>query len=382
MQITGNGGAARWKRGISLDQLFTWPPLISRDPPAYAWPPFDEDRYRIADTDLARLKAIGFDFIRLPVDPAIFLSEAAPDKRAVLNDRLREHIQRIRAQGLGLIVDLHASNQNPAFPAESMAGAGPLGEKHLQAYAALVGDIAALLAPFPDVGFELINEPALPHDDGDWSGNLKVLYDAARRAAPDSRLVISGANYGRARELIHLDPGPYIAHDTVFTFHAYEPTAFTSQGTNDDRQPVAGLPWPAAAGSMDQSLAASRARLDEEALEPGMRERAWNAVHDLVHTYFFQDWGQANIDQEFDAVAGWAKTAGIAPDRVLLGEFGAGHAAGDEGRARWLRAMREAAEQRGFGWALWAYAAGDMALAGPDGDFDTVTLEALGLALA
>jgi endoglucanase len=368
------------KRGLNLAHLFTWPPLTAADPVAYAWPPFEGAPHQITDAELGRITAAGFDFVRLPVDPAIFLAETAPDRRAVLYDRLRDHVRRIQARGLGLLVDLHSSPQNPAFSPEAMAGAGPQGERHLAAYAALVADLAGVLAAFPEVALEPINEPAVTDagEAGDWAGRMQTLYATARAAAPDMTLVISGADYDHARDLVRLDPKPYAGQNAAFTFHSYEPFTFTHQGAAADLKHVAALPWPACAGSMDETLAACRAKLDAEALAPAARERAWSVLHDQVHTYFFQDWGPAQIDREFDAVAVWAKAAGIAPDRVLLGEFGAGGAPAAD-RARWLRAMREAAGQRGFGWALWAYAAADFSLAGPDGRFDDATLEALGL---
>ncbi len=62
------------------------------------------------------------------------------------------------------------------------------------------------------------------------------------------------------------------------------------------------------------------------------------------------------IGAAFDLVADWARAHGNVP--VLLGEFGAYGTADMESRARWTRAVRQAAEQRGFGWAYWEFAAG------------------------
>ena len=43
---------------------------------------------------------------------------------------------------------------------------------------------------------------------------------------------------------------------------------------------------------------------------------------------------------------------------VYLGEFGVYEKAPDESRARYIRAVRQAAEKHGWGWAVWSYNGG------------------------
>lgn len=62
------------------------------------------------------------------------------------------------------------------------------------------------------------------------------------------------------------------------------------------------------------------------------------------------------IGSAFDLVRDWAAANGNPP--VLLGEFGAYHTANMAARVRWTRAVREAAEARGFGWTYWEFGAG------------------------
>ncbi len=57
-----------------------------------------------------------------------------------------------------------------------------------------------------------------------------------------------------------------------------------------------------------------------------------------------------------DQVLAWAQDHGGLP--VLLGEFGAYGTADMDSRVRWTRAVRQAAEARGFGWAYWEFGAG------------------------
>lgn len=62
------------------------------------------------------------------------------------------------------------------------------------------------------------------------------------------------------------------------------------------------------------------------------------------------------ITTAFDQVQSWAEANGNPP--VLLGEFGAYGTADMPSRVRWTRAVREAAEAHGFGWAYWEFGAG------------------------
>ncbi len=62
------------------------------------------------------------------------------------------------------------------------------------------------------------------------------------------------------------------------------------------------------------------------------------------------------IATAFDQVLAWAEANGGLP--VFVGEFGAYGAADMDARVRWTRAVREAAEARGFGWAYWEFGAG------------------------
>lgn len=62
------------------------------------------------------------------------------------------------------------------------------------------------------------------------------------------------------------------------------------------------------------------------------------------------------IGSAFGLVRAWSAANGNPP--VLLGEFGAYETADMAARVRWTRAVREAAEARGFGWAYWEFGAG------------------------
>src|SRR5689334_8059616 len=102
--------AGEWpfRRGVN-----TWPWFaLTREFPAprtdYDWPPFQSQRPVPTPADLARLRASGLDFIRLPVDPGPFLAAEA-GQHAELMDMLDAAVDTARAADLGVIVNVQAN---------------------------------------------------------------------------------------------------------------------------------------------------------------------------------------------------------------------------------------------------------------------------------
>ena len=154
------------KRGLNLDIWTTWPQEDRWDDPDVVLP-FPEWRQTLDAGGLAALKAAGFDFVRMPVDPAPFLS----DKTAELRDRLVESVvesaRLVNAAGLKVVVDLHLI---PAGGSRSVGMSRGDGR---------CGDVRPLCRAGPDdgrtrwpgedpalVAFEPMNEPVVDCEDG------------------------------------------------------------------------------------------------------------------------------------------------------------------------------------------------------------------------
>jgi endoglucanase len=377
-----------FRRGINIHHLLNWPETrFTRSRFSYLWPPYASARYQMSDAEITALSHAGFDFVRVTVAPDIFLKVDAA-KRAVLHALLRRTVERFLAAGLGVIVDLH--------PIDSPAKLGPRaivadpGGPLFAAYVALAGDVAATLAPLADqrVALELFNEPPILDTPGpaQWQAMAQCLCRAARSQAPGLWLVVSGGRDGDPSGLLALDPAPFDPQRVLFSFHYYEPLAFTHQTANQFRR-IAGLPWPVGAG--DALAALARASLDIAGHDGA---DGADAALDLANTgaaladCVARNHGPASIAAHLRAVADWGKRRGVARSHILLGEFGvvkraAGfRGADDASRARWLRAVRLTAESEGFGWCFWDYKRDGFALAdGAGARLDRVALNALGL---
>ena len=82
-----NAATFHGKRGISFDIWTTWPEESRWDDESVMFP-FPEWRRTVGEKELDDLKAAGFDFIRIPVDPSPFLSE----KTSAIRDRLFDEV--------------------------------------------------------------------------------------------------------------------------------------------------------------------------------------------------------------------------------------------------------------------------------------------------
>ena len=94
------------KRGINLDIWTTWPPEDRWDEPDVD-PALSGMAQEPGRNDLAALKAAGFDFVRMPVDPSPFLSDRAAGLRDRLVASVVESARLINEAGLKVVVDMH-----------------------------------------------------------------------------------------------------------------------------------------------------------------------------------------------------------------------------------------------------------------------------------
>ena len=378
--LVSSAPAPTFRRGISIHHALNWPSTVGSGPTLdYVWPPFRETEHQLSDGELDTLRAAGFDFIRLTVDPSIYItalgrrgsSAAGADRDLDALDAIALTLaRRILARGFGLIFDLHPVAVNPAFaPARLVASAT---SREFEAYAGLVEHIARMLADIPvgGVAFELMNEPGIGRlaDAKRWQAMLETLHSRARAGSATLPLLLSGCQWDSPGALRALDVTPFAKSNVFYTFHYYEPFPLTHQGVHgmEGLRYLSGVSWPPRETS-DEAIARSFAAIDAAGLDAASAETEKAAAKKALIAYFADPKGPRFIEAEFARVANWARGEGIPNDRIILGEFGATRplTAADTGWLTWLSAVRSAAEAHGFAWAYWAYRGwGGMELAG------------------
>lgn len=176
--------------------MLNWAALVEGSSSEYAWPPFQHPQYQVSRSEMEDLREPGFDFVRLTVDPGVFI-QALRNERPRPFDVVVGSVRRFLAAGLGVFVDLHPNPQHPDNLPESFVRG--MDAPAFLAYRDAVAEAAAALAPLagPRVALELMNEPQIgpgfPDDSpSSWPPMLRALHDAARARAPGLTLVLSG----------------------------------------------------------------------------------------------------------------------------------------------------------------------------------------------
>jgi endoglucanase len=303
--------------------------------------------------DIDRIARMGFDHIRISIDPAVFCynfpwSTCAP---VVVLD---EVVARALSRNLAVIIDLHP---NSAYKREIASSEASV-ERCAQLWAHIAEHFASL---DPErVFFEVMNEPEAP-DKYRWTGIQQYLMASIRRHAPQHTIIVAGSSYSNIEDLIALPE--FIDRNVIFAFHYYSPHTFTHQGASWGAPYWIGLrdiPFPAT-GSTDKSPSASD-------------EANWQLLQ-----YQLNRWDPQRIAAEIKFAADWASHRGVP---LLCDEFGVYRTfTKPEDRLRWLTAVRQSLEKNQIGWSMWDYRGGFGVVEVKDGVVteDHPVLQALGL---
>jgi endoglucanase len=377
---------AIFRRGIGISHVMGFAAAERGAAPSFVFPPFTgEDRALPAET-LQSLRHAGFDFVRFAVDPGPFL-EFKGARRDQVDRILLGYVSAILASGLSVIVDFHPSDMQSDYTAQALTGG--VGTLAFEDYRQLLSRAAALLAGLHSdkVALELMNEP--PIRPAAWQPMLESAYAAVRRSSADLQLIVEGGEEASPAALIAMPTAAFAGDRAIlFSFHYYEPYQFTHQGASwNPARYLADVPYPALARPLSDSLDATAALIAVSDLPERKKKFAYRDAQTRLESYRRSAFDRATIVSALRAVADWAQSRGVGPDRILLGEFGArettrqldgGRAAE---RAQWFLDVRETAETFGFGWAAWAYrGGGGFALAHDNApDIEPAIAQALGL---
>ena len=299
-------------RGINITAWFRFP--ASRDPAALS--------AYLSDQALADLRASGFDFVRLAVDPQVVDGAA---QRSVLIAAIR----RIQRQGLTVVVSPH--------PHDWRLETNPADRERLSAFWKTLAAALRPLDPARTVP-EVLNEPVFANDPTGWAALQHRLLAQIRQALPHATVVLTGQDWGSIGGLLALSPED--DPNVIYSFHFYDPAELTSLAAYRpglDRVALAGLPFPVA----------SRMRCDLTA-----DRSADTATRELMRYYCGLGWDASRIAAPIDRATAWALAHHV---RLLAGEFGASADLNPAARLAWLHTVTDTLAKRNIGWALWGY---------------------------
>ncbi|MGO9590061.1 MAG: glycoside hydrolase family 5 protein [Candidatus Acidiferrales bacterium] len=345
---------AHLRHGINLSKWFAG----SSDSSAYSQQHFET---AITAQDIALIRAMGFDYVRLSVDPRPMFHARESDQ--IAGDYLTQMdaaVKMLLDQGLAVDIDIYADADFKQRLATD--------DEFIEEFADFWRALARHWAPLdPDrVFFEILNEPG-GKDSYRWYGVEAKLATAIREGAPRQTIIATGAHWSDDDDLVFLEP--LRDPNVIYAFHFYEPHVFTHQGatwSTNYWHSLKGVPYPSNPDNVQMAM-----------------EQVTDPVHRLaLERYGMDHWGAARIDGEISQVAAWASHWNVP---VICNEFGVYRKNADPGdRAAWISDVRTSLEKHGIGWAMWDYDGGfDVVNRQQDGKAvpDAATVRALGLAV-
>jgi endoglucanase len=358
----------RLRRGGSIHTMMNWADLEPGSKDRFVWPPFARPHFDTPASFLRQLAATGIDFVRMTLDQGPWL-QARGARLQQLDNILLKKCRHILDSGLDVIVDFHPVNQVPQYAPVRIAA--DIDGQLFKEYAAIIGHVAGVLKTLDPqrVALEPFNEPPYGYNSrtaARWQAMMELMHGKIRAANPHIAIIWSGAKSGDSTGLLAVRPERFPDRNIIWTFHYYAPHIFTHQGVRTSQENMlyyrylTDIPFPANAGSivLTQQAIGHNVMIDT-AFPPVQRKRMQLQAMEATRKFADSNFGPADIENEFDTVSQWAATNGIPADRILLGEFGVvrrsdvGNGPSGTHRNAWMRAVREAAEKRRFGWALW-----------------------------
>ena len=349
--------AAHLRHGINLSEWFAQ----VYDPKGYTKEHFES--WTTPD-DIALIKAMGFDHVRLSINPAPMMRHNMADEiPADYLGYLDAAVKMILDHGLAVIIDMHPDSDFKARLVEH----DDFVEQFSDFWRALARHYSSYDPEM--VYFEVLNEPEF-RDRYRWAGVQAKLANAIREGAPQHTIIAAGANWSDIPDLLSLMP--LSDPNVIYNFHFYDPHTFTHQGAT----------WGVNFWHFEHNLAYPSSMETAEkvaATEP-------DPVNKLeILEYGLDHWDANRISVEIGQAAEWAKHWNVP---LTCNEFGVYRRdSNPEDRARWLHDVRSTLEHDGIGWNMWDFGGGyhgrgfGVVNTNNDGKNvpDELTLQALGL---
>jgi aryl-phospho-beta-D-glucosidase BglC (GH1 family) len=349
--------ARHLRRGINLSEWFAQ----VYDPKGYTkehlvgW---------VTADDVASIKSMGFDHVRLSINPAPMMHHNEADR--IPGDYLGYldgAVKMVLDHGLAVILDMHPDSD---FKAKLVQRDDEV-EQFSDFWRALAHHYSTYDPEM--VYFEILNEPEF-RDRYRWAGVQAKLAAAIRDGAPKHTIIAAGANWSDIDDLLELTP--LSDPNVIYNFHFYDPHTFTHQGAT----------WGENYWHFETKLAYPAEMHNAEQVASEQPDRL-NRLR--VLRYALDHWDANRIAVEIGQAAEWAKHWNVP---LTCNEFGVYRRDSDpQDRARWIHDVRATLEHDGIGWNMWDYGARDDGggfgvvngpKEGPNTP-DEVTVQALGL---
>lgn len=300
-------------------------------------PPKETWTVRHSTNDMARMRAEGFDHVRIPVG---WQHYTGPEPEFKLSNEIFEKVDVLatRALGIGLnvLINMHHFDAFTSDP-----------PKQKNKFHAIWRQIAEHYAgASPGLAFELLNEPK----DKATTAVMNPIYAQAimeiRKTNPTRTIFVGPGRWNSIDELTQLIL-PNDDSNLVVTVHNYEPFNFTHQGASWAK-PAAetkGIVFP---GPPATPLELSPTVATNQTLANWIKD--YNTLPPAQNPS-----SRRAFAGKLQAARQWGEYYGRP---IHVGEFGCYTTADSGSRSRYYSEFRQVCEQHGIGWAIWDWKAG------------------------
>jgi aryl-phospho-beta-D-glucosidase BglC (GH1 family) len=284
----------------------------------------------ISEDEAACMARIGLKHVRLCVAPRVIMDRTSGEIIEERGKQLEAAIERFHHAKLLVMVDIHNEDRT-----------AELDPAWQEAFVRFWGSLATRLSRLdPELTMlEIINEPVFDRREEEWNTLDARLAAVIRQNAPPHTIVTSGPNWGGIDGLKQLKLLP--DQNVIYSFHCYDPFAFTHQGatwSGDAVKPLRDVPYPSSPEAVEPLL---------PALESSPASKK------LVESYGKERWNKDKLAARFRQGIEWG-----ARNKVPLycGEFGVFPARSKpEHRANWFRDFGQVLAENRIGWAVWGW---------------------------
>ena len=298
----------------------------------------------IKEEDIKRIKEIGCDHLRLPVDFENIYDEKLKKPVEIGYEFIDKCIAWCQKYNLNVVLDLHKA---PGYTFDDFEySAGFFTNKDLQQLFLDIWDnLSKRYAKYSDMMmFEMLNEVTSFEVIDEWNDLALRCIKTIRKNSPDVKILYGGVGYSSVKAVKFI-PAPF-DKNIVFNVHCYEPMAFSHQGAYwMEHMPLDfRMPYP-----VDETKYRELASICE-AIKYGTLGDADNAFKLLKDNFFNNLFKEAvECAEKYDVP-------------LYCGEYGVIDRADPDSTLRWIKDINKTFEHYGIGRALWSYKKMDFGL--------------------
>ncbi len=296
-------------------------------------------RLHIQEDDFARLKELGFDFVRIPIDEVQFWDEEG-NKLPEAWDLLKNALDWARKYDLRAIVDLHiirAHYFNAVNEDDKAANTLFTSEESQEGLLNLWRQLSEFLKERSNdwVAYEFMNEPVAPEHE-QWNQLVAKVHKALRELEPQRTLVI-GSNMWQGHETMKYLKVPEGDKNIILSFHYYNPMLLTHYGAW----------WSPLCAAYKGKVNYPGVLVSKEDFDA-----APAAIKDQLKPYTEEVWNIDKIREQFKDAIEAAKKYDL---QLFCGEWGVYEPVDRELAYNWYRDVLTVFDEYNIAWTTWCY---------------------------